>query len=214
MTTNNRIEQLLEMLDNPEAYSEQDIRDFIAHDEEVREVWQTMVEARQSYRRQHADSQPIDVDEAWQRFCENDKFPRFSLHPILNKVAAIIGVLLISGLSYAAFIQIQRRNEARQAQETIVDTPKQAKTITVSSKEKTDTLQVEPKTFDNIPLGDMLPEIAHRYGMTVSFHSEEAKALRLYFTWNPQEPVDKTISKLNQFERLSVKRDGENIIVE
>ena len=77
-----------------------------------------------------------------------------------------------------------------------------------------DTVQVQPRTFDNVPLEKMLPEIAEHYGMDVRFLSEEAKELRLFFTWNPQESIDKVIDKLNQFERLNVKRDGRSIIVE
>ena len=60
----------------------------------------------------------------------------------------------------------------------------------------------------------MLPEIANYYGMKVSFQNKEKEALRLFFTWNPAESIDKAITKLNQFESLSVKREGENITVE
>ena len=222
MTTEKRIEQLMDMLDEPEAYSEQDIRNFIADNEEVRDFYQTMVTVRQSYRQAHTDSQPIDVDEAWQRFLHENEEKRKDVQPISRSLiplfpkfqklaAAIVGVLLISGLSYAAILQIHHRSEALQAQELAVKAPKPTiATIT----EKTDTRQTGPKTYDNVPLGEMLPEIAHYYGMRVYFRSEEAKALRLFFTWNPQESADKTISKLNQFERLNVKRDGEDIIVE
>jgi len=222
MTTEKRIEKLMEMLNSPEAYSEQDIRNIIADDKEVREFYQTMVEARQSYRKVQADSQPIDMDEAWQRFAashldeeKSSKARILSMFGHIRKTAAIIiGVLLMSGLSYAAIVQIQRRNEARQAEEIAMEAPKQATPISAATEEKTDTLKMEPKTFDNVPLSKMLPEIADHYGMKISFLSEEAKDLRLFFTWNPQESVDKTINKLNQFERLSIKREGENIIVE
>ena len=222
MTTEERIKQLMDMLDAPEAYSEQDIRDIIADDAEIREFYQTMVEARQSYRKAHADSQLIDMDEAWRRFAENHlrkddtKQQRiFSLFGAFRKyAAAIIGVLLVSALSYAAILQISHRSESHQVQEISADAPKQARPAIATSEEQTDTLQMESKTFDNVPLSKMLPEIADYYGMKVSFLSEEAKDLRLFFTWNPQESADKTINKLNQFERLSIKREGENIIVE
>ncbi len=73
---------------------------------------------------------------------------------------------------------------------------------------------MKPKTFDNVPLGRMLPEIADYYGMKAKFLSEDVKELRLFFTWNPKESIDKVINKLNQFERLNVKRDGQDIVVE
>ena len=50
--------------------------------------------------------------------------------------------------------------------------------------------------------------------MKAKFLSEDVKELRLFFTWNPKESIDKVINKLNQFERLNVKRDGQDIVVE
>ena len=220
MTQEERITQLMNMLDHSEAYSEQDIRDFIGSEEEVQQMYRTMTEARQSFRKAKADRQPINTDEAWQRFeqkhLKTDKAPTIRLYPRFRKVAAAVAaVLLLSGLSYAAIVQIRYRNEAKQAQATMEDTAKQpgAKPIAIP-EEKPDTIQAEPKTFDNVPLGDMLPEIANYYGMKVSFQNKEKEALRLFFTWNPAESIDKAITKLNQFESLSVKREGENITVE
>ena len=41
-TTNESIRQLLEMLDHPEAYTEQEIHDIINHDEDTRETYRLM----------------------------------------------------------------------------------------------------------------------------------------------------------------------------
>jgi len=66
-TTNENIRQLLEMLDNPDAYTEQQIRDIINHDEDTRETYRLMVEAKRSSRHLQ-NKKPVDVDAAWQRF--------------------------------------------------------------------------------------------------------------------------------------------------
>ena len=49
-TINDNIRQLLEMLDNPEAYTEQEIQDIINRDEDTRETYRMMVEAKRSSR--------------------------------------------------------------------------------------------------------------------------------------------------------------------
>ena len=64
-TTSENIRQLLEMLDNPEAYTEQEIQDIINRDEDTREAYRMMVEAKRSSRK-HQANKPIDVDAAWQ----------------------------------------------------------------------------------------------------------------------------------------------------
>ena len=66
-TINDNIRQLLEMLDNPEAYTEQEIQNIINRDEDTRETYRLMVEAKRSSRQHQADK-PIDVNAAWQKF--------------------------------------------------------------------------------------------------------------------------------------------------
>ena len=66
-TTNENIRQLLEMLDHPDAFTEQEIRDIIDRDDDTREVYHLMVEAKRS-RRLHQDDNSIDVDAAWRKF--------------------------------------------------------------------------------------------------------------------------------------------------
>lgn len=64
MTQEERITKLMDMLDHSEAYSEQDIRDFIGSDAEVQEIYRTIIETRQSFRKAKADNQSIGTDEA------------------------------------------------------------------------------------------------------------------------------------------------------
>lgn len=67
MSTDHNISQLLQMLDNPEAYSEQQILDIVNHDEATREAYRLMVAARQGYA--YAEScEPSDAEKAWARF--------------------------------------------------------------------------------------------------------------------------------------------------
>lgn len=221
MTPEDYTKRMWDMLDNPQAYSEEEILDLLRDHEEARETYRQMVEVKRSYRQRRISDQAVDVDGAWERFASKHPVQGKKHKPLLfsrftgmRRYAAIgICVLLMSVLSYAAIIQIRHRNEVREEQPAATETKpavRQVETPVVI----TDTLQVKPKTFDNVPLNEMLPEIADYYGMKVRFLSAEMKELRLFFTWNPKEPIDKVLSKLNQFERLNVKRDGQNIIVE
>ena len=211
MNTEDYIKKIWDMLDNPQAYSEEEILALLRDNEEASEAYRQIVEVKRSYRQLHAADKSIDVDKAWKRFASG--------HPVENKrhrslytswftgarkYAAIgVAVLMMSGLSYA-----------RKEQPAVTERKPATVRKTKAPVEAVDTVQIQPKTFDNVPLEKMLPEIAEHYGMDVRFLSEEAKELRLFFTWNPQESIDKVIDKLNQFERLNVKRDGRSIIVE
>lgn len=101
-TTNENISRLLEMLDNPSAYSEQEIQNIINHDDETREAYRLMVAAKQGYR--HKQTLPTDVDAAWQRFEQKHYTQRQpSPHWWMRVAAIFIAAAFLCGLSYAAY---------------------------------------------------------------------------------------------------------------
>ena len=210
-TTSENIRQLLEMLDNPEAYTEQEIQDIINRDEDTCETYRMMVEAKRSSRQRLAD-QPVDVDAAWQRFNETHQSKRngFSWMKI---AASFIGVLLVSGIAFAAIQIIRYAQQNTPKTEEIINTPKPTYT-TPTDTLTTDTIAApQPIIYDNIPLEKMLPEIATHYDAKVTFVNDEARQLRFRFVWNPQKGIDQVVSDLNQFERLTVTLNDNQITV-
>ena len=210
-TINDNIRQLLEMLDNPEAYTEQEIQDIINRDEDTRETYRMMVEAKRSSRQRQANK-PIDVDAAWQKF--NQKIqPQQHSFGWMKIAASFIGVLLVSGIAFAA-IQILRYTQQHTPKtEEVINTPKSAN-VTPADTLTTDTIATpQPIIYDNIPLEKMLPEIAAHYDAKVTFVNDEARQLRFYFMWHPQKGIEKVVSDLNQFERLNITLNDNQITV-
>ena len=203
-TTSENIRQLLEMLDNPEAYTEQEIQDIINRDEDTRETYRMMVEAKRSSRQRQADK-PVDVDAAWQKFNQKVQ-PKQHSFGWIKIAASFVGVLLVSGIAFAA-IQIVRYTQQNSPKtEEVINTPKPAN-VTPTDTLTTDTIATpQPIIYDNIPLEKMLPEIAAHYDANVTFVNDEARQLRFRFVWNPQKGIDQVVSDLNQFERLTVNR--------
>ena len=211
-TSEENIRQLLEMLDNPDAYTEQEIHDIINRDEDTRETYRLMVEAKRSSRHRH-NKINVDVDAAWQRF---NKKLQSKQHDFgwMKIAASFIGILLVSGIAFAA-IHIVR-------QYLKTETPKTEVTESVTSPNATapvdtlagDTTTVQPVIYDNTPLEKMLPEIAAHYDVKVIFANDEVRGLRFRFVWNPQQGIDQVISDLNQFERLTVTRKDNQITVD
>ena len=211
-TTSENIRQLLEMLDNPEAYTEQEIQDIINRDEDTRETYRMMVEAKRSSRQRQADK-PVDVDAAWQKFNQKVQ-PKQHSFGWIKIAASFVGVLLVSGIAFAA-IQIVRYTQQNSPKtEEVINTPKPAN-VTPTDTLTTDTIATpQPIIYDNIPLEKMLPEIAAHYDANVTFVNDEARQLRFRFVWNPQKGIDQVVSDLNQFERLTVKLKDNEITVE
>lgn len=211
-TTSENIRQLLEMLDNPEAYTEQGIQDIINRDEDTRETYRMIVEAKRSSRQRQANK-PVDVDAAWKKFNQN-KQPKQHSYNWMKIVASFIGVLLVSGIAFAAFQIVRHTQQHTPKTEEVINTPKSTN-ITPTDTLTTYTITVpQPIIYDNIPLEKMLPEIAAHYDAKVTFVNDETRQLRFRFVWNPQKGIDQVVSDLNQFERLTVTLKDNQITVE
>ncbi len=219
-TTNENIRQLLEMLDHPEAYTEQEIHDIINRNEDTRETYRLMVEAKRSSRNRQ-DETPVDVDAAWQRLHQRLQSKQRG-RGWMKIAASFIGVLLVSGIAFAA-IHIVRHYVGQDMptppQETEVAVPHQQVALDDTVKvEKTDTIApkatMEPVVFDNVPLEEMLPKIATHYDATVTFANDKARQLRFRFVWNPQQDIDQVVNDLSQFESLTVTLKDNQITVE
>ena len=208
------------MLDHPEAYTEQEIHDIINRDEDTRETYRLMVESKRSSRNRQ-DKNPVDVDDAWQQFNQRLQ-PKQRGRGWMKMAASFIGVLLVSGIAFAAIHIVRHYVEGDMPtppQETQVAIPHQQVTLDDTVKVETaDTVApkaiMEPVVFDNVPLEEMLPEIAAHYNATVTFANDKARQLRFRFVWNPQQDIDQVISDFNQFESLTVTLKDNQINVE
>ncbi len=210
-TTSENIHQLLEMLDNPEAYTEQEIQNIINRDEDTRETYRMMVDAKRSSRLRQAEK-PLNVDAAWQKFNQKVQ-PQQHSFGWMKIAASFIGVLLVSGIAFAAIQIVRYAQQSTPRTEEVINTPKPAN-ITPTDTLTTDTIATpQPILYDNIPLEKMLPEIAAHYEAKVTFVNDEARQLRFYFLWNPQKGIEKVVSDLNQFERLNVTLNDNQITV-
>lgn len=210
-TINDNIRQLLEMLDNPEAYTEQEIQDIINRDEDTRETYRMMAEAKRSSR-QHQANKPIDVDAAWQKF-NQIILPQQHSFGWMKIAASFIGVLLVSGIAFAAIQIVRYTQQHTPKTEEVIYTPKPAN-VTPTDTLTTDTIATpQPIIYDNIPLEKMLPDIAAHYDAKVTFINDEARQLRFYFMWHPQKGIDKVVSDLNKFERLNITLNDNQITV-
>lgn len=241
-TTNENIRQLLEMLDKPDAYTEQEIRDIINRDEETRETYRLMVAAKRSSRHRQ-DKTPVDVEAAWKKFqqthsplsregesladarklreatppssWEGNPKGRVALHSSFHKIAAsFIGVLLVSGLALAAIWRLTPERPTSSPSREGMGEAGAMMTNGQDSLPSRGDLEGASVIYDNIPLEQMLPEIAAHYDVKVVFANDEVRGLRFRFVWNPQQGIDQVVSDLNQFKRLTVTRKDNQIIVE
>ena len=202
MKKEEKLELLLKIQNDPEQFTEEEIRQLM-EDDECRQFYEQMVRAADSV---FADDAMFSSEDGVETAKER------TLIPLIRKVAAaLVGILMLSGIAYAA-IHYTRNREAKQQTEYAVTEQSTNKVAEETTMLPDSSVTVQPKTFENVPLKDIVGEIAAYHHLTVEVRNSEAAALRLYYPWNPKMAFQQVVEELNRFEKvqLTVK---ENVIV-
>ena len=166
---------------------------------------------RKMYAENDIDTSEI-IDEEWQKF-EAKHFPQKQRSWGWMQIAAMfIGVLMLSGIAYAA-VQIASHHQQSEAL-LAADTTAVANSslFTHHSSLPQDSI-AQPRIFENVPLDEMVREIAHYYNKVVEIQSEQAHEVRLYYEWEPKDALESVVSDLNHFDHVSLAIEEDKLIV-
>ena len=202
-----KLERLLKMQEHPENYTEEEIRQLMA-DEECRQLYEQMVHATDAI---FANKEEYEL---------NDKEVA-SIHPAVkteyrfkNIAAILIGVLMLSGIAYAAFHYVYKNRTEETNVPAQMATSSMDQEQTVEDIRQDSSTTVKPTVFKNTPLKDIVQEIANYHQLSVVVNNHEAAALRLYYPWNPQMPAEQVIGELNRFEKVNLTIKDNQLIIE
>jgi uncharacterized protein (UPF0333 family) len=198
METNEKIERLLDMIEHPEHYTEEEMQKILA-DEETREYYDLIIKADDAYTKSH----DVDVDKALQEF-----ETKHLQHLSWSKIAAVfIGILLVSGVTYAAIVLNRNPSEkqvSQKAQIGRVITDKAAKSIDTETTDTDTTTTQKGQSFDNVELQTILDDISSYYKLNVVYNSDKSRHLRLHFYWDKSKDAETIVESLNHFENVNI----------
>ena len=146
---------------------------------------------------------------------EGEYKPRLRAYLAPRKIAAsFIGVLLVSGIAFAA-IQVVRNISTPKPQlpSTEQTTDIDPVTFLPADTVQADTISVEPYIFNNVPLDSMLTAIATAHGVGVKFENEAARHLRFHFVWKREDSLSRVVEKLNTFEAVNIGMEDKTLVV-
>lgn len=189
-TPDKKKQMFLDMQEHPEKYSEEQI--------------ETMMD--------DLDQMP-DVESAWQRFNDNHPHAAMLSTRRFQIAASIIGVIMVSSIAFAAIHIVRQYQKPQQPTVTTVTATNPQPSALDSQKAEADTVSVEPRIFDNVPLDKMLIEMAGYYGVAVEFQFEKARQLRLHFVWDHNESLEQVVGRLNNFEAVDIVCEPKKLIV-
>jgi len=216
MNREEKIEQVLKLIDNTQEYSEQQIQEMLS-DKETREIYDTIVALRQTTD-SNADTE-TDVEEEWRKITEEtdkpqEEYKEVSMPRMWRKIAAAIIVLAaLAGISYAMISNRQSKTEVQEQQEQQSVTEQQQ----IAEVPTSDTIQsamAKTEVFENVSLEKILDAIAAHNNLKVVFYNEKARSLRLFYEWTNTDDINKIIGTLNGFDTFDLSLAGDSIIVE
>ena len=203
MERDEKIQLLLDMQEHPEQFSEQALQTML-DDPEARELMEATAQLKQAM--MSDENNVNDVDTEWKRFAQTHLTEQKPERSWLKIAATFIGILMMSGIAFAAIHIIRNFSNAgiepqKTIQETTIANPHQLPADTI----KTDTIPSMVVRYDEATLEQILTDMADYYGLTLNWKSEEAKTLRLFYIWNKQQSAVKAIRSMNSFERIRLE---------
>ena len=220
-----RIEWLLELQDHPEQLTDEQLQQILA-DDEMRQLVKQLGFAKRAFKHDALKNDTPDVEGEWEKFAashseeleildEGEYKPRLRAYLAPRKIAAsFIGVLLASGIAFAA-IQVVRNISTPKPQQPTTEQMTDIDPVTSLPADtvKADTISVKPYIFNNVPLDSMLTAIATAHGVGVEFENEAVRHLRFHFVWKREDSLSRVVEKLNTFEAVNIGMEDKTLVV-
>lgn len=217
----------LNMLDHPEKYTTKEIEALLA-DEEISSFASYLTMTKRAMKR-HED-EDIDVNAEWERFAIEHSIPQ---RRNWKRIAAsTIGIIFISGLAFAATVQlgilpffgskkeVERHPKTPHITATNSIKKAQAERKAVSDSlnrvllHKTDSIPPQPIVFEDTSLKTIVDAMAAYYHVDVKVLNPVSTHIRLYFKWDRQCNLQQNIELLNAFDRVKVSYSDNTLTIE
>ena len=159
-----------------------------------------------------------ETEEALQRFEKRYMSDRRHIALWRQLAAVFVGLMLISGLAFAAITMVKHHQQAPKRELAVA--PTKAKATAKTTTAVRDTIKSQPqesngmKQFINTPVANIVNEIASYYGLKAEIRNTQAASIRLYFNWNRQCSAAQVVSQLNQFDNIHITLDGSSLVLE
>jgi len=205
----NKTDRLLQMMEQPQQYTADEWQEILA-DDECRELYTLMSKTQSAVSAARADEEVTDemIDAEWQRIAK----PHSGMPTLLKIAAMFIGILMLSGIAFAAIHIVSQRvgGEENHGDRSIIqqeDRPAQSVPVILP-----DTI-TQPRIFENVPLDEIIAEMALYYNKVVDIQNEQAHELRLYYKWDRKDDIGSIVEDLNHFDHVTLAVEGDRLTV-
>ena len=161
-----------------------------------------------------ADQEVTDdmIDAEWQLLSDEKREVRSEKYPFLKFAVMFVGILMLSGIAYAA-IHIASHYNAPKEQDSEVVKNSQSSNSSSQLAEPDTIAAPQPKLYDNVPIGEIFEELSGYYNVKVVYQNEDAPRLRLFYQWKPEYTLEKVVEMLNNFEWIQIQTENDTLFI-
>lgn len=162
----------------------------------------------------------LAYDEAKNEAMMKEKQSEDWKHPLMKIAAVFVGLLMLSGVSYAAYHAISRyidnEDVAVEVNKAKSDNTVDKNTAVNQARMKVEPTEKSPVVFEDAELSAILKYIADKTKVNVAYRNASAAHVRFYLQWDSKDSLQDIIDKINHFEKVHVSFDEANqlLIVE
>lgn len=208
----NKTDLLLQMMEQPKRYTAEEWQEILANDE-CRELYTLMSKTQSAIDGAHANEEVTDgmIDAEWQRLIREKQEVKIEKYSFLKIAAMFVGILMLSGIAYAAIHFVSHNNAPKEQDELIT---KSQPSTSDSQISVTDTIAIpQPKLYDNVPLGEIFEELSNYYNVKVVYQNEDAPRLRLFYQWKPEYTLERVVEMLNNFDWIQIQVENDTLFI-
>ena len=201
-------------MEHPELYTDEQWQELLS-DEECRKLYEAMRLSVSAFEAEDAKQKIANgiKEEKWQKF-EAEHFPQKQHSWGWMQIAAMfIGVLMLSGIAYAA-VQIVRHNKVGGDLQSPTQEVRISNSPQMQGKALSADSTAQPVVYEDAELATIVNDISTFYQVKPVYKKEDSKHIRLYFTWDKHSSIDDIVDTFNKFERIHITREDKKLIVE
>ena len=203
----NKTDLLLQMMEQPHRYTAEEWQEILS-DDKCRELYTLMSMTQSAVDAARADKEVTDemIDGEWQRLSSVQ-----SSFQLRKFAAMFVGILMLSGIAFAA-IHIISRSDSHKEKDTV--TVSNTSSLTHQSPLSQDTIVApQPKLYENVPLSDIFDELSTYYQIKAVYRNDASRQIRLFYQWKPEYTIEKVVDMLNNFELLQLELKNDTLYV-
>ena len=153
-----------------------------------------------------------DANEEWAKFQTAHVAPQSHTKGWMQIAATIVGVLMLSGITYAAISHFIITEEKPKV--AVTERKPDVKRVEQTYGLEMAPTKKAPVIFNNVELQQIMQYVADGYDVKVEFKNKAARTIRFYLQWEAEDTLQEIIDKINHFEKVHLTLNEETITIE